>query len=128
MQHEKLPKTRRAAVLTNPDSIEIEHIPVPEPNVGEVLVKVAACGVCHSDLSVVKGDIAVPKPMVIGHEISGTVIKHGPRVSAETPAPGSNVACGFVMPCGDCHECSRGRDDLCRKFFGVNRTFGTLYD
>ncbi len=119
--------TMRAAVLDE-TGLAIENIPIPEPRHGEVLLKVAGCGVCHSDLHVVRGGIPYRKPCVLGHETTGTVIAHGPDIPAGTPQVGSPVVCSFVMPCGTCVECERGRDDMCVNFFGVNRTLGTLYD
>ncbi len=118
-----------SAAVLNPDAekVDIEQIPIPLPGFGEVLIRVAACGVCHSDLSVVRGSITFPRPCVIGHEISGIVVEHGPG-SESAPLPGTNVVCAFVMPCGSCSQCARGRDDMCLKFFGMNRTHGTLYD
>jgi succinate semialdehyde reductase (NADPH) len=116
-----------AAVLeTAPGSLRIEEIPVPEPKDGEVLVKVTACGVCHTDLHVIKAEVAFPMPAVLGHEISGTVVSLGPGVSG--PAPGTTVCCSFIMPCGRCRLCAIGRDDLCDNFFAMNRLKGTLYD
>src|SRR5215470_7229416 len=116
-----------AAVLSqSPGDLRIERIPVPEPREGEVLVKVSACGVCHTDLHVIKAEVAFPIPAVLGHEISGTVEAVGPGVSGfEIGAP---VVSAFIMPCGACRACSAGRDDLCEKFFSMNRLKGTLYD
>src|ERR1700675_2066465 len=106
----------KAAVLEHaPGPIRIEEIPIPAPLEGEVLVKVHACGVCHTDLHVIKAEVAFPTPAVIGHEISGIVAALGPGV--EGPAPGTAVACAFIMPCGRCGLCAIGRDDLCEKFF-----------
>lgn len=119
--------TMLAAVLGE-SGLAIEKISIPAPRRGEVLLRVSGCGVCHSDLHVVRGDIPYRKPCVLGHETSGTVIEHGPDVPEGTPAVGSRVVCSFVMPCGTCAECERGRDDMCVNFFGVNRTLGTLYD
>jgi S-(hydroxymethyl)glutathione dehydrogenase/alcohol dehydrogenase len=65
-------------------------------------------------------------PAVLGHEISGTVVAVGPGVQG-LPI-GSSVVAPFIMPCGDCALCLAGRDDLCEKFFGMNRLKGTLYD
>src|SRR6266545_4667166 len=59
----------------------VEDIPEPKPRQGEVLVKVAACGVCHADLHVIKGEVKFPLPCVLGHEIAGTVAEVGPGVS-----------------------------------------------
>jgi len=116
-----------AAILnTAPGNLQIEQIPIPEPKAGEVLVKVHACGVCHTDLHVIKAEVAFPTPAVLGHEISGTIVSLGPGVRG--PAPGTPVACAFIMPCGFCHYCSVGRDDLCDNFFAMNRLRGTLYD
>ncbi|ODU07318.1 MAG: alcohol dehydrogenase [Pseudonocardia sp. SCN 72-86] len=118
-----------AAVLDEgADKVVVEQIPIPLPERGEVLLRVRACGVCHSDLSVVRGKIPFPRPCVIGHEISGEVVAHGPGVPASVPGPGARVVAAFVMPCGSCEQCARGRDDMCLNFFQVNRTKGTLYD
>ena len=117
----------RAAVLERaPGGLRIEEIPIPEPLAGEVLVKVAACGVCHTDLHVMKAEVAFPTPAVMGHEISGTVAALGPGVAG--PAVGTPVASAFIMPCGFCAACGAGRDDLCDNFFAMNRLKGTLYD
>jgi S-(hydroxymethyl)glutathione dehydrogenase/alcohol dehydrogenase len=91
-----------------------------------VLVRVAACGVCHTDLHVIKGEVAFPTPAVLGHEISGTVAELGEGVTA--PAVGSRVVGTFILPCGGCPACLRGRDDICEPFFTFNRLRGTLYD
>jgi succinate semialdehyde reductase (NADPH) len=116
------------AVILNeaPGGMHVERIPVPEPHEGEVLVKVNACGVCHTDLHVIKAEVAFPTPAVLGHEISGTVEVLGPGVSG--PPPGTNVVSAFIMPCGRCRLCAIGRDDLCDNFFAMNRLKGTLYD
>lgn len=117
----------RAAVLDAANqSLHLEDIPVPTPRTGEVLVKVGSCGVCHTDLHVIKGEVAFPFPCVLGHEIAGTVAALGPGVQG--PPEGTPVACAFVMPCGTCRYCVQGRDDLCETFFGMNRLKGTLYD
>jgi len=117
----------RAVVLDSPRAeLRVEEIPIPHPHSGEVLVKVAGCGVCHTDLHVIKGEVAFPTPCVLGHEISGVVAE----VPSGTDAPevGSNVVGAFIMPCGSCRFCARGRDDLCERFFAMNRLKGTLYD
>ena len=104
----------------------VEDIPRPSPRAGEVLVRVCACGVCHSDLHVMKGEVAFPTPCVLGHEISGWVAELGPGVAGLTLS--QRVVCSFIMPCGACYYCARGRDDLCETFFAQNRLKGTLYD
>jgi len=119
--------TMLAAVLDSaPGSLRVERIPLPTPGPGEVLVRVRACGVCHTDLHVMKAEVAFPTPAVMGHEISGTVAALGAGVAG--PAPGTRVASAFIMPCGTCRFCGTGRDDLCDNFFAMNRLKGTLYD
>jgi S-(hydroxymethyl)glutathione dehydrogenase/alcohol dehydrogenase len=117
----------KAAVLSEIGGcLAIEEIPQPHPKGGEVLVKVAACGVCHTDLHVIKGEVKFPLPGVLGHEISGVVVEVAPDVRGVRP--GDAVVCSFIMPCGVCYYCVRGRDDLCDTFFAMNRLKGTLYD
>src|SRR5207302_3520281 len=117
----------RAVVLPRVHApLEIEDIPTPVPKSGEVLVRVAACGVCHTDLHVIKGEVTFPTPAVLGHEISGTVAAVGPGVAGL--GDGTRVVCSFIMPCGACEFCVQGRDDLCVTFFSINRLRGQLYD
>jgi S-(hydroxymethyl)glutathione dehydrogenase/alcohol dehydrogenase len=117
----------RAAVLSAAGApLGIEDIPRPAPKAGEILVRVAACGVCHSDLHVARGHLPFPLPCVLGHEISGVVDTLGPGVSG--PPPGARVVASFIMPCGRCRSCEAGRDDLCETYFAMNRGKGVLYD
>ena len=91
----------KAAVCVETGSpLVIEDIPVPEPRSGEVLVHNHACGVCHTDLHVMKGEVGFPLPGVLGHEISGIVAEVGAGVT--TVAPGDRVVGSFIMPCGAC--------------------------
>lgn len=103
-----------------------EDLPRPTPGPGEVLIRVAACGVCHTDLHVIKGEVAFPRPCVLGHEVSGVVEETGPSVTGLEP--GQRVACSFIMPCGACRHCAAGNEDLCEEFFAKNRLRGQLYD
>lgn len=121
-----MPLMRAAILDAAPGALRVAEVPVPEPRAGEILVKVAACGVCHTDLHVMKGEVAFPTPAVLGHEISGTVAALGPGVAG--PVHGTRVASAFIMPCGACRFCGAGRDDLCENFFAMNRLKGTLYD
>jgi S-(hydroxymethyl)glutathione dehydrogenase/alcohol dehydrogenase len=117
----------KAIVLAEVEGqLTLEDIPTPQPRAGEVLVQVAACGVCHTDLHVIKGEVKFPLPGVLGHEVSGVVAEVPADVKAVKP--GDPVVCSFIMPCGVCHYCVRGRDDLCETFFAMNRLKGTLYD
>ena len=89
----------------------VEEIQVDEPRHGEVTVRLAACGVCHSDLSATNGTIAYPLPLVLGHEGAGVVTAVGEGVSRYTV--GDHVVSSFVSMCGRCHYCQTGRPQLC---------------
>lgn len=122
-------ETMLCAVWSQPgQALSIEEVPVPTPKAGEALVKVSACGVCHTDLHVMKGEVAFPAPAVLGHEISGELVAFGPGTASDGMGIGQQVVGAFIMPCDSCQECLRGRDDLCTNFFGQNRLRGTLYD
>ena len=126
----ELPRTMRAAVLHGEEPrLQIIDVDVPVPQQSEALVKVTACGVCHTDLHVIKGEVAFPRPAVLGHEISGEIVAFGPGTDVpENLRVGATVVGAFIMPCTECDACRRGRDDLCAKFFAQNRLRGTLYD
>lgn len=124
-----IPETMRAAVLRDvADGMRVETVRTPRPRTGEVLVKVSACGMCHSDLHVISGAIAFPTPCVLGHEVAGEVVEIGSHNEHSGLAVGDRVAGGFLMPCGQCESCAAGRDDLCEPFFSLNRLKGRLYD
>lgn len=125
-----VPEHMRAAVLAGSEArLEILEIPVPRPKAGEALVQLLACGVCHTDLHVMRGEVAFPRPAVLGHEISGTVVEIGEGTEDNRGIDvGSTVVGAFIMPCGHCAACLQGRDDLCSAFFEQNRLKGTLYD
>lgn len=85
--------------------------PIPELNDGEVLVKVAGCGVCHTDLSFWYYGVPTkhPLPLTLGHEISGTV------VAGDAKWLGKKVIIPAVLPCGECDLCKSGRSNICQK-------------
>ena len=91
--------------------LSIESVELDPPGHGEVLVKIAAAGLCHSDLSVINGDRPRPMPMVLGHEAAGTVEELGPGV--EDLKKGDHVVLIFVPSCGHCLPCAEGRPALC---------------
>jgi len=91
--------------------LAVQAIELDSPGDGEVLVKVAAAGLCHSDLSVIDGDRPRPMPMVLGHEAAGVVQELGPGV--EDLSVGDHVVMVFVPSCGHCLPCSEGRPALC---------------
>jgi len=91
--------------------VVVETISVDSPKRGEVMVKLAACGVCHSDLSATNGTIPLPPPLVLGHEGAGVVVEVGEGVS--TFAAGDHVVTSFIYMCGKCSFCAAGRPVLC---------------
>jgi succinate semialdehyde reductase (NADPH) len=117
---------KAAVVRSKSAPFTVEEFRDPEPGPGEILIRVAACGVCHTDLHIQDGSVAFPFPAVLGHEVSGTVAAVGEGV--DHLAPGDNVVGAFIMPCGTCRMCASGREELCEPFFAHNRLKGTLYD
>ncbi|MEW2614030.1 Zn-dependent alcohol dehydrogenase [Streptomyces sp. NPDC047880] len=104
----------RAAVLPAVGSpLEITGIELPDPGPGQVRVRLAAAGVCHSDLSLSDGTMRVPVPAVLGHEGAGTVVAVGEGVTHV--APGDGVVLNWAPSCGACHACSLGEVWLCAK-------------
>ncbi|MEV8025098.1 alcohol dehydrogenase catalytic domain-containing protein [Microbacterium sp. NPDC080220] len=102
----------RAAVLRAVgEPLSMEEVPTPEPGAGEVLVKIAAAGVCHSDLHLVDGSIPSGLPLILGHENSGWVEKLGP--GADGYAPGDPVVVFGGWGCGRCAFCLGGEEQLC---------------
>jgi len=97
--------------------ISIETIELDPPGPGEVLVKMAAAGLCHSDLSVINGDRPRVMPMVLGHEASGVVEALGPGVV--DLQCGDHVALVFAPNCGHCMPCREGRPALCEPGFAA---------
>jgi alcohol dehydrogenase len=91
--------------------LAIEEIELDDPGRGEVLVRIGAAGLCHSDLSVIDGNRPRPTPMVLGHEAAGTVERLGAGV--DDLAVGDHVVMVFVPSCGHCLPCAEGRPALC---------------
>jgi S-(hydroxymethyl)glutathione dehydrogenase/alcohol dehydrogenase len=91
--------------------VVVEEVQVDPPRRGEVTVKLGACGVCHSDLSATNGTIALPPPLILGHEAAGEVVEAGEGVTAL--AVGDHVVSSFIYMCGKCRFCSAGRPVLC---------------
>jgi S-(hydroxymethyl)mycothiol dehydrogenase len=98
--------------------VEIAAIRVPDPGPGEALVRVQACGVCHTDLHYREGAINDDFPFLLGHEAAGTVEAVGDGVSGL--APGDYVVLAWRAPCGECRSCLRGRPWYC--FGSLNAT------
>jgi len=113
----------RPAPYADSRPVTIEEIDLDPPGDGEVLVKVAAAGLCHSDLSVVNGARPRPLPMVLGHEASGVVEDVGNGVT--DLKAGDHVVFVFVPSCGHCVPCGEGRPALCEPGAAANGA-GTL--
>jgi alcohol dehydrogenase len=103
--------------------LEVVELELAPPGPGEMLVKVRAAGLCHSDLSVIDGSRPRVMPMVLGHEAAGEVVELGP--GTEGFEPGDHVALSFVPTCGECPECRGGRAALCEPGGKANAA-GTL--
>ena len=91
--------------------VKVEPIRVPDPGPGDALVRIQACGVCHTDLHYREGAISNDFPFLLGHEASGTVEEVGPDVI--NVAPGDFVILAWRSPCGACRSCVRGRPWYC---------------
>ncbi|HZR80622.1 MAG TPA: Zn-dependent alcohol dehydrogenase [Candidatus Binatia bacterium] len=102
----------KAAILQNyGEKLVLDEIDVADPQDGEVRVKMRASGVCHSDMHVIKGDLPIPTPCVLGHEGSATIEAVGKGVSGLKE--GDDVILSWVPPCGNCHYCISGKAYLC---------------
>lgn len=91
--------------------VGVEEIEVESPRRGEVMIKMAATGVCHSDLSATNGTIKFPLPVILGHEASGVIVEVGEGVTEYSI--GDHVVSSFVSMCGKCRYCATGRPQLC---------------
>jgi alcohol dehydrogenase, propanol-preferring len=114
----------RAMVLDSPGRpLRPAELDAPEPGPGELLLEVAACGVCRTDLHILDGELAEPKlPLVQGHQIVGRVVRGGRR-----HAPGDRVGVPWLgWTCGECRFCRSGRENLCDRavFTGYGRDGG----
>src|SRR5262245_19151339 len=102
----------RAVVLESPGKVtQVEELALRDPGPGEVMVRIAASGVCHSDLHVRDGEWERPGPIVLGHEGSGWVEAVG--MGVEAPHVGDFVALSWYYPCLRCPHCQSGAQWLC---------------
>ncbi|MDQ6837858.1 MAG: S-(hydroxymethyl)mycothiol dehydrogenase [Actinomycetota bacterium] len=111
-------QVRAVLAVSAGDPVTIEEVTVPDPGPGEVVVDVAACGVCHTDLHYRQGAISNDFPFLLGHEAAGTVESVGDGVTSV--APGDYVILAWRAPCGHCRSCRRGRPWYC--FDSANAT------
>jgi L-iditol 2-dehydrogenase len=117
----RAPATMRAAVYRGESAIEIEEVPVPEIGPGELLVRVEACGICHTDLKKVEHNL-LPPPRIFGHETAGVVVEAGAGV--ERFRPGDRVIAFHHVPCGECFYCRRKLYAQCPVYKRVGITAG----
>ncbi len=106
--------------------LEPADLPLPEPGPGEIRIRVAACGVCHTDLHIAEGDLPLKhSPLTPGHQIVGSVDLCGPGVTEHTPGARVGVT-WLASTCGTCRFCVSGRENLCEqaRFTGYDRNGG----
>lgn len=112
----------KAVVVNEIDNFDVIEVDLDPPKTGEVLIKMKATGVCHSDLSIANGTIPSALPVVLGHEGAGVVEQVGEGVT--NVAPGDHVAISFIPSCGECFHCLRRESYLCN----VAPQDGNLFD
>ena len=112
----------KAVVAHDIDDFSVVNVDLDAPKVGEVLVKMKATGICHSDLSIINGTIRWKLPSVLGHEGAGIIEQVGEGVS--NVKEGDHVVLSFVPNCGDCYNCQRAEPHLCQ----MSKPHGGLLD
>src|SRR3954463_5932512 len=108
--------------------LHIEEVELAPPGRDELLIRIKAAGLCHSDLSVINGNRPRPMPMALGHEAAGIVEEVGPTAGGpggDDLQPGDHVVFVFVPSCGHCEPCTEGRPALCEPGAAANGA-GTL--
>src|SRR6185436_357685 len=103
----------RAVVIPEPGLVDVTMLDDPTPGPREVVVEVAACGICGTDLHILEGEFAPSLPIVPGHEFAGEVVALGADVTEL--AVGDQVAVDPSLYCHECHYCRRGRGNLCER-------------
>ena len=116
-----IPKTMRAAVYRGPNDLRVETVPVPRIGPGDLLVKVAACGVCPTDIKKIQFG-TVPPPRIFGHETAGTIVCTGTRVRGFKV--GERVALHHHVPCLGCHACRHRAFAQCEQYKRTGITAG----
>jgi 2-desacetyl-2-hydroxyethyl bacteriochlorophyllide A dehydrogenase len=110
----------KAAVITSPGHVEITSVDDPAPAAGQVVVEVAACGLCGTDLHILQGEFAPSLPLIPGHEFAGVVAATGSGVTGLRQ--GERVAVDPSLYCHECHYCRIGRENLCLRWGGIGVT------
>ncbi len=117
----QVPVDMRAAVYRGQGQVQVEAVPTPNIGPGEVLIRVEACGICHTDLKKVEYDLLSP-PRIYGHETAGTIAAVGPGVTRFQP--GERVIVFHHIPCSDCFYCERKLYAQCETYKKVGVTAG----
>lgn len=123
-----IPEKMLAAVLKGPKELSVEEVDVPEPGLGEVLIEVAANGLCHTDVTYYEAQIPEKMriyPLILGHEAAGKVVALGKGVT--DLKEGDNVLLPPVYGCGECGYCKAGLDNLCVKSMMLGGTRDGAY-
>ncbi|MEQ7125865.1 zinc-dependent alcohol dehydrogenase family protein [Actinopolymorpha sp. B11F2] len=110
----------KAAVISEPGKVSVESVPDPSPGPRDVVVAVAGCGICGTDLHILEGEFAPTLPVVPGHEFAGEVVAVGHDVTEV--ATGDQVAVNPSLHCGECHYCRRARGNLCENWAAIGVT------
>jgi len=116
-----IPKTMRAGVYREKGVVRVEEVPVPEVGINEVLIKVAACGICGTDIKKIY-HAYVPAPQILGHELAGTVVAIGAGVTKWRV--GDRVMSFHHVPCGTCFYCERRLFSQCAQYKTTGLTAG----
>jgi len=116
-----IPKTMRAGVYREKGIVRVEEVPVPEVAGGEVLIKVAACGICGTDIKKIFHAFVEP-PQILGHELAGTVVAVGRGVTKWKP--GDRVMSFHHIPCGKCFYCEKRLFSQCKQYKTTGLTGG----
>jgi L-iditol 2-dehydrogenase len=116
-----IPKTMRAGVYRDKGIVRVEEVPVPEVGDLEVLIKVAACGICGTDIKKIFQRYVEP-PQILGHELAGTVVAVGPGVTRFKP--GDRVMSFHHTPCGKCFYCEKRSFSQCKQYKTTGLTGG----
>lgn len=107
-----LPATMKALQIVSPGVLELREVPTPQIGPSEILIKVAAAGICHSDLHVLHSPRERERPMTLGHEIAGTIAAVGSAVTGGVGVGQSGVVY-LCWSCGTCRQCAAGRENAC---------------
>jgi propanol-preferring alcohol dehydrogenase len=100
------------------EPLQLEELPTPQPGPRQIRVKISACGICHTELDEIEGRLQPSLPIILGHEIVGTVESLGPETT--THKVGDRVGIAWInSTCGKCHFCRRGNENLCPDFQGT---------